>query len=362
MLRRSIVVVIALAMVASAQPSRELTREFEAGVDAFRLGKLGVARRHLERARALDPRLPGPHRFLAAVAQAERRWQDCIDAARAALELNPRSAARGDTRRLHEACRVAAGRAPSRAELGEGAAITVTTDVPGATVRIGGLAYGGTPLLPRPIPVGTHEVWLARTGYEDARVTATALPGVVTDVIVELVPIVDGGAADAVPRATATLRVRGGGELVIDGRAARRGDDGIALTPGTHVLEVRRTGKDPWRRRVALVAGQRVELAPDPVDTAAREGRRRRGWILTGTGAGLLAVGGIAGALAAGSDGDRRTEYLAGAGIALGAGAVVVSLGIYDLVRGRAPDLTAPPPFALAPLDGGAALTIAGRF
>lgn len=362
MLRRSIVVVIALSSSVGAQPSRDLARAFQAGVDAFRLGKLAEARGHLERARALDPKLPGPHRFLAAVAQAERRWQDCIDGARAALALNPRSQELGDTRNLHEACRAADGRAPAPGELGEGAAIAVTTDVPGATVRIGGLAYGGTPLAPRTIPVGTHEVALAKAGYQEARVTVTALPGIVTDVIVELAPVAEATPADAIPRATGSLVVRGGGELVLDGRPAVATADGLALAPGTHVLEVRRAGKDPWRRRVAIAAGQRVELAPELVDTAARERVRRRGWILTGAGGALLVGGGVAFAVGVGADPPARSRLLVGGGVAALAGTAALSFGVLALVRGRAQDLTAPPPFALVPLDGGAALATAGRF
>ena len=162
MLLRVTVLVLALSAVAAAGPSPELTRAFQAGVDAYRLGKLDEARRQLERARQLDPTLPGPHRFLAAVAQAEGRWQDCIDLARNAIELNARSKELADTRKLVEACRRSAGRAAHPEPLGERAAIAVTTSVPGATVTIGGLAYGGTPLAPRTIPAGTHEIELAR--------------------------------------------------------------------------------------------------------------------------------------------------------------------------------------------------------
>ena len=63
----------------------EVAREFQAGVDAFRLGKYDEARVHLEKARALDPKLPGPHRFLAAVAQAQGKSDECIAEARAAI-------------------------------------------------------------------------------------------------------------------------------------------------------------------------------------------------------------------------------------------------------------------------------------
>ncbi len=48
-MRVMLTVLLAVARVASAQPAKEVTREFQAGVDAFRLGKHDVARKHLER-------------------------------------------------------------------------------------------------------------------------------------------------------------------------------------------------------------------------------------------------------------------------------------------------------------------------
>ena len=172
---------------ARAQPA-DLAREFQAGVDAFRLGKHDAARAHLERARALDPKLAGPNRFLAAVAQAQGRWDDCIAAARLALSLNPRSSERADTRKLHDRCRASAGRPLYRGDLGERAAIAVTSNVPGAAVKIGGLAYGATPLAPRPIAAGPLALELSKPGFRPARLEVDALPGIVTDAAVELLP------------------------------------------------------------------------------------------------------------------------------------------------------------------------------
>jgi len=172
----------------AAAESATFTREYQAGVDAFRLGKLDVARAHLEKARALAPKLPGPSRFLAAVAHAQERWADCIEAARLALAQNPRSSEAADTRKLHDRCREAAGRPAYRGDLGERAAIAVTTSVPGAAVRIGGLGYGATPVAPRPIEPGTLAVELAKPGFRPVRTSALALPGIVTVVAVELAP------------------------------------------------------------------------------------------------------------------------------------------------------------------------------
>jgi hypothetical protein len=179
---------VLLPMLALAGPSAELTTEFQAGVDAYRLGKLDEARAHLDKAHALEPKLPGPERYLAAVAQAQGRWQDCIDAARLALQLNPISAELAETRRLHDACRASSGRAPFRGELGEGAAIDVESSVPGASVMIGGLGFGATPFPPRRITVGPLDLKVEKQGFLPMVVHVDALPGIVTDVRVELEP------------------------------------------------------------------------------------------------------------------------------------------------------------------------------
>jgi tetratricopeptide (TPR) repeat protein len=181
-----------------AQPARpdrtqqtraaQVAKELQAGAGAYRLGKYEVARAHLERARAVDDTLAAPHRFLAEVAQAQDRWDDCIASARRALELEPESSELAHTRKIHDGCRASAGRAPYRGELTDGAAIAVTTNVTAVTVRINRLSYGGTPLAPRPILPGPLVVDLDKYGYQPCTLRITALPGIVTDVIVTLQP------------------------------------------------------------------------------------------------------------------------------------------------------------------------------
>ncbi len=184
----SSVILVVLVPPAAAVPAA-VTREFQAGVDAYRLGKYDDARAHLEKAAAGDAKLPGPHRFLAAVAQAQHRWPDCITETRRALQLNPHSSEAGETRKLHEDCRASDGRAAYHGELGDGAAIAVTSNVPGATVKIAGLRYGGTPVDPRQIKPGTLQAELDKPGYKPATATVEALPGIVTDIAAELEPI-----------------------------------------------------------------------------------------------------------------------------------------------------------------------------
>lgn len=382
---RVVLVVLLVAQVASAQPGKEVTREFQAGVDAFRLGKHDAARKHLERANQLDPKLPGPNRFLAAVAQAQGRFADCVTSARTAIELNPTSQELADTRKLHDDCRRAAGRPSYTQELGDKAAIGVTANVGGATVKISGLVYGATPLEPRPIPAGSHELELTKTGYLPAKLTVTALAGIVTDVEADLAP--DPAAERAteagtkvVPRATGLLILKGLTrahptvaearsdnfliEVFIDGATGHprrdydpqtRGDhDRFDLPPGIHVVEVQSSGVDPWRRRVRITAGQTVEVEVTPVITVSRERIRTKGLWLTGAGAALMAVGAVTVVIGTGRDEavTRRTFYGLGAG-AVGLGALVLGFGATYLYRGRRPDLTSAPPLAIVPTEGG---------
>lgn len=177
--------------VAWAQPaSARLAREFQDGVDAYRLGDYAEARVHLEAARKLDPKLPGPHRFLAAVAFAEKRYDDCVESATTALRVGPQSRELEDTRKLHDDCRIADGRPTFAGKYGEGGALSITATFEGApagaALVIDGRASGSTPLYPRAIPAGPHRIKVGRAGAVDQLLDLHVLPGVVTDLEVAL--------------------------------------------------------------------------------------------------------------------------------------------------------------------------------
>ncbi len=364
--------VLLAAQVASARPGKEVTREFQAGVDAFRLGKYDDARNHLERAGQLDPNLPGPHRFLAAVAQAQGRFADCVTSARVAIALNPASQELADTRKIHDDCRRSAGRPSYTQELGDKAAIGVTANVDGATVKISGLVYGATPLEPRPIPAGPHQVELTKPGYLPAKRSVTALAGIVTDVEVELAPGPEatgptevGG--KVVPRTSGQILIVlprtgpddsaafDGSEVLVDGVRAPleagtvEGDGSsvaraVTVAPGVRVLEIRSPGKDPWRRRVVIRAAEPFSImSPHLVDTAERERTRRLGLPLVLVGAGLVGVGGVA----------FWKDWNAVAVASFGGAAISIGIGIWAYARGQRPDLTGPPPLALIPVESG---------
>lgn len=387
--RTAAAVLLALTTATAAQPASELTREFQAGVDAFRLGKFDEAKAHLEKAKALDPKLPGPNRFLAAVAQAQGRWLDCIAAARTAIELNPRSAEIADTRKVHDECRLSAGRAPYRDELGDSAAIAVVSSVPGATVKVGGLTYGGTPLAPRPITAGTLEIDIEKAGWKPVHVSINALGGIVTDVTVELEP--DPSVANpevAVKRPVSAtsgyLIVKGESSLLVDGQTAKLVDGKVELSPGTHVIEIERAAHDPWRRRVRITAGQSTPIAPVFVETATRERKEKLGIALVSGGA-AIAVFGFLATVKSGDAAaeareinrletarppkgeftradfdaarDRSKKWSAISSVTYGAALAAVGTGAIFLYLGGRERADVPPPFAVIPVSGGAVVS-----
>jgi len=396
-MRRFALVLVLVAQVANAQPA-DVTKEFQAGVDAFRLGRLDEAREHLEKARAADPKLPGPHRFLAAVAQAQQRWPDCIESARKALEANPKSIEVVDTRKLYEMCRVAAGRTPVSEDLGDSAAIAVTTNVPGATVKINGLTYGGTPLAPRPITPGPLAIEIEKAGRLPYKQTVTALPGIVTDVEVDL----EADPHADVPADGDTVKPRAitvgylvvppqSGAMWIDDEAIPDNGERVELSPGTHVIELRLPGKDPWRRRVRISAGQKTTVSPMFVDTEGRGSKERAGFYIVGAGGATLAAGFVAAMLSRDAANeardivrversrdasqplaqtteiaplrtrddlqDARDRHARWSTISNGlyvVGLATVGVGSYFLFKAARQRRDAPPPFAIAPVQGGA--------
>jgi hypothetical protein len=408
-------VVIALALastfgasIAHAQPS-EVTKAFQDGVDAFRLGKYAEARASLEKARGLDPKLPGPHRFLAAVAQAERRWDDCVASARQAIALKPDSTEVAATRTIHDACRDGLGRAPFTGSFGDGGAISVTANVEGATVTLGGLRYGATPLAPRSLATGTVEVTVEKTGWLPARATVEVLPQIVTDVELALEPDPNAG-LDATPPAvdptTHGWLVLGGdanepdAEITIDGETVAYVDQ-IPLGGGVHEVKVEAPGRERWRRRVRITRGQRTKVdvaLPTFVDRAGS--RRSAMYVLAG--AGVLALAGMGAAVVSSRAAEEARDIyreettrpsavpiedtiaieplhtradledarskattwsyvsLASYGVAL----VGAGIGAYLLLRDRPTDVDGEPaPFAVAPLvgDGGLGAAVSYR-
>lgn len=287
---RFAVVLCALAGTARAQPEADFARELQAGITLLQSGNLIEARTALTRARTIDRKAGAPHRYLAKLSEREKEWDDCIDSAREALVVDPTTDT-AEMRKLHATCRSAAGRPSPGFELGDQAAVTVTANLT-ATVKLRGEPFGGTPIPPRLVPPGRLAFDIERGGYRTARVDVDALPGIVTDVRVEL----QAGEEPAViklERKVGTLVLaKRPALLVVDGGAARvDADNRLPLAPGVHELEIRDPGKEIWRRRIVITAGQDLPITPTFIDAGPRESRRTLSLALGGGGAVMVAVG-----------------------------------------------------------------------
>ncbi len=259
----------AFAAGAAAQP-RGVAREFQLGVDAYRLGEYRQARVHLEKARALDPALPGPHRFLAAVAQAEERFADCVTLAAEALRVAPQSREVADTRKLHEDCRAADGRPSFSGRFGDGGALAVTARDAGSSaavpVMLNGKLVGSTPMFPRALAAGPHEVKVG----DHPTLRIEVLPGVVTDVVVALGPPPPGW----LELGDALAKIRGL-TITIDGEPVEVATR-IQLPVGRHRVEVARAKGQVWQGNVEVGSGKGTKLSPIfPDSPATKRGKRR---------------------------------------------------------------------------------------
>jgi PEGA domain-containing protein/tetratricopeptide repeat protein len=288
--------------------SKDFTEIYNAGIDAFRLGKYDEARKHLEKARSLEPKLPGPHRFLAAVAQAEGKFEECLHEARIAIKLNPQSSEVGNTQQLHAECRKGLGRPDLKGGFSGGGAIAVLANLEGAAVSLNGLKYGATPLDPRPFPAGEVEVGVEKAGFLAATQKVEILPGIVTDAIFSLeadpkakveTPVL-GNVTPEVTIGWLVVHVATGADaqVIIDGKPAIRDDRGrYEAEPGLREIEVKAPGREPWRRRVLIAKGQSRTVEAAPRAMAELSASRRKGFYALGAAAVFGGVGAVFGLL-----------------------------------------------------------------
>jgi hypothetical protein len=383
--------------------SPQFTREYQAGIDAYRLGQYGAARAHLARAVDLEPTLPGPHRWLAAIDQAEEKWADCVAHARTAIKLNPQSSEIAATRQIHDECRASLGKAPF-SEFEGGGALAVTSSATGAVVTVNGLRYGSAPLAPRALAAGRIEVKVDKPGWIARTVEVDILPGVVTDLDVALepdptVPVVapEETAKPALPT-TGWLKLEGdlaGATVLVNGVDAAPDASGrYERTPGTYEVIVTAPGRDRWRRRVRIARGQQTRAQVELPSHDGRRGKRRIGIgaalgsiALAGAGATLAIVAGQAHEEAGDwaeiertrpdlspasiehaplhtraeiqDSIDRGDRWALISNVVYGAAAVSLGVGIYFLVSERSDDRPdQPAPFAIAPVSGDRGLVV----
>lgn len=299
-----IATVVAAAGVARAQqPSKQFLDEYQAGIDALRLGRLDEAKARLEAAKALEPSLPGPWRFLATVAKAEERWADCVASAREAIRLNPQSSEIAATRQIHDECRIAWGKPElAGAYAPDQGALSITSEPAGAAVTVGGLSYGATPILPRVVVIGEVDVVVEQAGYLPATRRVTVLPGVVTDVDVTLeadpnAKKVGVGPMKEVTTGWLVVKVSPPDAIVtIDGKQLARDPEGrYVLEQGPHEIALTAPGREPVVERVRVTRGQVTTTSVTLRDQASVDRTSRTGYTVLGAGLGVLAVGAATG-------------------------------------------------------------------
>jgi hypothetical protein len=137
--------------------------------------------------------------------------------------------------------------------------VHVTSDPAGAMIFVDGEAKGITPLDLSGVSMGTHEVRLDLEGYESKTASVdltTAAPDATVNVAL---------AAHAVAPTIGTgdiLSTPTGAAVTFDGQPAGTTPlRGLSLKPGTHRIELRKEGFQPYAGNLVVVAGKHARMA-----------------------------------------------------------------------------------------------------
>jgi len=286
------------------QASQAYLDAFDKGVAAYRLGNFADARNQFNKAIAIQEDLPGPYRWLTVIAQAEQKWDECLQHAVKAVRLNPTSKHAPTVRALHSQCRKSLGRPEFRGVYGDGGAIAVMAgDIEGGLVKLNGLKYGALPMRPRAFAAGIVDVSVEVQGYLSRAKKAELLPGMVTDVIFTLeidpaAPPPESGVVSSPTEDVKTGWVKlhvnpENSTVTFDGQPAKLDKEGrIEVAPGTYVAIVEAEDYEPWSRRVRVHLGQNKLVVVNLRRTEQRDSARRKGYYALG----VAAVFGVAGA------------------------------------------------------------------
>lgn len=306
------VLVLAASPARAQAPSRQYDKAFNDGVTAFNKGMLSgdfePARKLFLKAIEFDARFPGPYRYLAQIADNEKKYEECLDWAFKAVKVNPKSKYAPAVRKLHAECRSALNRPPFRDEFAGGGAIAVTTPgIDNAEVKLNGLTYGATPLV-RGFAVGGVDVTVSKKGYLPGSAHAEVLEGLVTDVVFTLkvdpnAPKLDQTNGDQLPTGKGVGWIKlvvhpDDAAVTVDGKPATHDQEGrIETEPGEHTIEVDAPGHERWRRRVRFARGQSRRIDVVLRKTSTRKALRRKGYIALGAATALTAAGAVFGLL-----------------------------------------------------------------
>jgi hypothetical protein len=278
---------------------------WNAGVDAWNLGKYADARREFMKARTLDQKNPGPYRYLAKIDRRDSQWQDCVANATEFVKLNAGSKHAPTVRQDLAFCRDKLGLPPLTATLATGqGALGVRCNVEGASVAVDGLKKGGTPLAPVPLVRGKHTVRIEAEGWIATEVEVEIIETIPVDLACDLAPDPTAKPRDPLkPADTQASSVTVGWiilevtgvdrkavSVTIDGAAPRYADDGtIEAQPGNHLIEITAPGYASYTDIVLVARAQKRAFRVDLRTEAGLSSSRTWGYVFVGVAA--LAAG-----------------------------------------------------------------------
>lgn len=180
----------AIFVAATVHADSRFDAAYQSGQDLFHLGKYGEARAAFMRARSLEPRLPGPHRWLGRIARVTESWEECVASSTEAVRLRPDSPLVPQVREDLDACRAALGRPGYVKKLAPGqGALAIIVDAAaadaGAHIFVDGFDRGPAPVAPLPLNAGRHRVRVE----ENTRAVEAAVDvvrGIVNDVVMNV--------------------------------------------------------------------------------------------------------------------------------------------------------------------------------
>jgi hypothetical protein len=301
------------ALLASPQQTEQAKTLYQAGSQAYQVGKYGVAIEAFEATRALSDR----PLVIFSLAQAYRLryFQDGnlsdLEAAATAYRAYVIAAPQG-TRRVHATQhlstlvpyleRTRLNGDASKANRTNAARLIITSAIPGAHAQVGDSE-------PQPVPAtfevkpGAHTVQVNAPDHQPITQKTVAVARAVVGVALDPTPV----------PGQLTVDVPAGTRVMIDHIAQGQAPLAVLpLTPGPHALILSATGREPERHDLSIAAGQTLTVRTTLQSTT----QRSIAWALMGTAGALALSAGITGTLSLDAQSDAEAlEAQVGTGL-----------------------------------------------